>query len=66
MIFHVRLVPMPGTDPIRALRMVLKVLRRRYGLRCISAVQEDSKIPATAGIAPGASGNSGDQRSPMS
>jgi hypothetical protein len=57
MIFVVRLASMPGTDPIRALRAVLKTLKRGYGLRCVSAVQEtDSEIPATAGIAPAASG----------
>lgn len=46
MIFVIRLAPMPGTDPIRALRAALKTLRRRYGLQAISAVQENSEIPA--------------------
>jgi hypothetical protein len=43
---------MPGVDAIKALRRVLKVLRRRYGLRCLSAVQEDAKIPAKQKPAP--------------
>jgi hypothetical protein len=66
-IFIIRLTPMPGTDPIRALRAALKTLKRRHGLRAISAIEEtDSQILAAAGIAPVESGNSRDQRSPMS
>jgi hypothetical protein len=34
--FVLRLVPSPGTDPIRALRCGLKLLLRRCGLRCVS------------------------------
>jgi hypothetical protein len=43
-VFRIRLTPMPGVnDPVRALRAALKSLRRRHGLRALSAVQE---IPA--------------------
>jgi hypothetical protein len=38
--FTVRLRPEPRVDPIRALRLGLKSLLRRYGLRCISAREE--------------------------
>lgn len=40
MIFVVRLTPLKGVDPIRALRAALKTLRRRHGLHAISAVEE--------------------------
>jgi hypothetical protein len=63
-IFIIRLTPMPGIDPIRALRRALKAMRRYHGLRCVSAVQEadfhhpaparrevvSTAIPAVAGI----------------
>jgi hypothetical protein len=39
-IYILRLTPTPGTDGIKALRMVLKVLLRRFGLRCISIEEE--------------------------
>jgi hypothetical protein len=45
-IFIVRLTPLPGVDPIRALRRMLKVLKRFYGMRCLS-VQEE--VPAEQG-----------------
>jgi hypothetical protein len=32
----------PGVDAIRALRWLLKSMRRRFGLRCVSARQENS------------------------
>jgi hypothetical protein len=31
--------PIPGTDPVRNLRGLLKVSLRRFGLRCISAIE---------------------------
>jgi hypothetical protein len=36
-IFVIRLTPGPGTDGIKALRLALKILWRRFGLRCLSA-----------------------------
>lgn len=39
--FIVRLRPLPHVaDPIRALRHALKVLLRRFGLRCVEASEE--------------------------
>jgi len=35
--FRVTLVAEPNVDPIQSLRAALKVLRRRYGLRCTAA-----------------------------
>jgi hypothetical protein len=35
--YVLQLRPEPGVDPVRALRAVLKVALRRYGLRCVSA-----------------------------
>jgi hypothetical protein len=40
-IFVLRLVPKPGVDGIKALRAVLKILLRRFGLRCISIKQDE-------------------------
>jgi hypothetical protein len=39
-IYLLRLRPLPGTDPIRALRIILKLLLRRANMRCISVEQE--------------------------
>ena len=36
-IYTIRLQARPGTDSIRALRAALKVLWRRYQLRCLDA-----------------------------
>jgi hypothetical protein len=36
-IFVLELRPEPGVDPVLALRALLKVTLRRFGLRCISA-----------------------------
>ena len=44
-IFVVSLVPMPGSDPILALRGLLKVALRRFKLRCIS-VEEKTELQA--------------------
>jgi hypothetical protein len=46
-VFTVKLRPLPHcTDPIKALRSALKVLLRRFGLRCIevneTANEEDA------------------------
>jgi hypothetical protein len=32
--------PLPGVDPIRALRWLLKKLRRRHGMRCVDLREE--------------------------
>jgi hypothetical protein len=44
--FVLELCPEPGVDPVRALRAVLKVALRRYGLRCVSAREntEEQKL----------------------
>ena len=39
-IFTLRLSPEPGTEPIPALRQLLKALLRRYRLRCLSITEE--------------------------
>ena len=39
-IFIVRLRPQPGIDGIRALRLALKVLLRRFGLKAIEVKEE--------------------------
>ena len=41
--FVMTLRPEPGVDPIRALRRVLKVLLRGYGMRCTSVDQIETK-----------------------
>jgi hypothetical protein len=38
--FLLRLQPLKGVDPIRALRHVLKRLLRNHGMRCLSAEEE--------------------------
>jgi hypothetical protein len=41
-IFVLRLTALPNVDPIKALRAVLKVMLRRFGLRCTSvSVEQD-------------------------
>ena len=40
--FLIRVRPEPGVDPIRALRALLKVALRRFGLRAVT-VDEDNK-----------------------
>jgi hypothetical protein len=40
-VFILELKPEPGVDPVLALRAVLKVAPRRYGLRCVSASQKN-------------------------
>jgi hypothetical protein len=39
-VFLVRLCALPGIDGIRALRAALKVLLRKYGLKCVSVEVE--------------------------
>jgi hypothetical protein len=42
-VFVLKLRPEPRvTDPVRALRAALKALLRRYGLRCLTAYEENS------------------------
>jgi hypothetical protein len=43
-IFRLRLQPLPHVDAVKALRAALKILLRRFGLRCLSAEPE---TPAT-------------------
>lgn len=38
--FLIRVRPQPGVDPIRALRSLLKLLGRRFGLRAVSVEVE--------------------------
>jgi hypothetical protein len=39
-VFVVSLVAMPGSDPIRAIRWMLKIALRRFKLRCISVEEK--------------------------
>jgi len=41
-IFVLRLRPLPGANPERALRWLLKIALRRFGLRCVSIEMERS------------------------
>jgi hypothetical protein len=41
--FTLRLRAEPHVDPVRALRAALKVLFRRFGLRCVSAREDIAK-----------------------
>jgi hypothetical protein len=41
-LFVMKLRPLPGVDPIRALRWVLKGLLRQHGMRCIDLREEKS------------------------
>ena len=46
-VFVVKLRPLPHcTDPVKALRSALKVLLRRFGLRCIEAHEAADKEDA--------------------
>jgi hypothetical protein len=48
-VFVLRLVPTPSTpDPIRALKGLLKLALRRFGLRCV-AVEELIELGAKEG-----------------
>ena len=42
-IFVIKLRPEPGVDGVRALRRALKVLLRRFRLRCTDIRQESAK-----------------------
>jgi hypothetical protein len=42
-VFVLKLRPLPGVDPIRALRWVLKRLLRDHGFRCISVSKEQQQ-----------------------
>jgi len=41
--FTLELRPEPGVDPVLALRALLKVTLRRFGLRCVSARESSSE-----------------------
>jgi hypothetical protein len=43
--FIVRLRPEPGVDAVRALRSALKVLLRRFGLRCVEVRKVQKEEP---------------------
>jgi hypothetical protein len=45
-VFVIKLQAGPGTDSIRALRALLKILLRRFGLRCLSAREEQRTYSA--------------------
>jgi hypothetical protein len=45
-VFILHLVPLPGTDGIRALRALLKVSLRKYGLKVTSAIESSETVPA--------------------
>ena len=38
--FVLTLQPLPGVDPIRSLRWVLKGLLRQHGMRCVNLREE--------------------------
>jgi hypothetical protein len=40
-VFTLVLRPLPGIDPVRALRAALKMLLRAYGLRCVRIAAAD-------------------------
>jgi len=42
-VFVLELRPEPGIDPVLALRALLKVTLRRFGMRCISAHESRSE-----------------------
>jgi hypothetical protein len=41
--FVLTLRPAPGVDPVRMLRLALKFLWRRFGLRCISVEERSGR-----------------------
>ena len=41
--FTLELRPEPGVDPVLALRALLKVTLRRFGMRCISAHESSAE-----------------------
>jgi hypothetical protein len=43
--FTLELRPEPGVDPVLALRALLKVTLRRFGMRCISARENQEEQP---------------------
>jgi hypothetical protein len=43
-VFLVRLRALPGVDAVRALRAALKVLLRRFGLKCLSIEVETASL----------------------
>ena len=52
-IFTIRLRPEPGTEPIRALRGLLKNAMRKFGLRCTGLREERAETGVKLrGLAP--------------
>jgi hypothetical protein len=43
--FTLELRPEPGVDPVLALRALLKVTLRHFGMRCISARENQEEQP---------------------
>ena len=43
--FTLELRPEPGVDPVLALRALLKVALRRFGMRCIAARENQEEQP---------------------
>jgi hypothetical protein len=46
-IYRLRLQPLPRVDAVKALRLALKLLLRRFGLRCLSVEIETSNQKET-------------------
>jgi hypothetical protein len=42
--FVVVLRPLPGTDPIKALRAILKIALRRCGMKCVAVQETNSRM----------------------
>jgi hypothetical protein len=38
--FVLTLQPLPGVDPVKALRWILKTVLRRHGMRCVNVHEE--------------------------
>ena len=49
-VFVVRLRPAAGSDGIRELRMALKVLARRFGLKCLGVTAEPVEASEARGV----------------
>jgi len=43
--FTLELRPEPGVDPVLALRALLKIALRRFGLRCVAARENQEEQP---------------------
>jgi hypothetical protein len=40
-VFIIKVRPVPGVDPIKALRRLLKALLRQYGLKCTQVSEQE-------------------------